>query len=283
MPIKMKLENRYGCPTVAGSRFGRTGRTGALLAVLWAGLCLSDNALATSIHHNGCDNPLADVQVCWDAIGDAGEEFAPFSEVHLLPIAWDRQGDQQLLADYSRSVFRQFLPSGFADNLIQEWAVATRLEEAFAVARLHQWPMTMWISPRILRESSPTATGIVDWDVYLIKHGKLLRTLRVRVESRATRTSKGVETGAAVGTLLMATGAALAAPFSSAATVAGSVAMSDAHPPESGRPMELMTEFAVRQILTSFKEPMERLESGQPPPPMMQKATGWVDQVFSPK
>ncbi|MBF0462740.1 MAG: hypothetical protein HQL87_15275 [Magnetococcales bacterium] len=280
MPIKITRKREWGWPMATG---GRSGRVGMVMAVLLAGLWCSGNALATSIHHNGCDNPVEDVQVCWDAVGDAGEEFAPFSEVHLLPIAWDRQGDQQLLADYSRAVFRQFLPSGFADNLVQEWVVATHLEEAFAVARLHQWALTLWISPRILRESSATGSGIVDWDVYLIKHGKLLRTLRVRAEARATRASQGPVTGTAMGAALVATGAAVAAPFSSAAAVAGTVAISGGHPPEAGRPMELMTEFVVRQILTSFKEPMEQLESTKPPSPVMQKASGWVEQVFSPK
>ncbi len=235
------------------------------------------------MHQSGCENPTEDVQVCWDAIGDAGEEFAPFSDVHLLPIAMDRQGDPQLLADYSRSVFRQFLPSGFADTLTQEWYPATHLEEALSLARLHQWALTLWISPRVLRESSPTSTGIVDWDLYLIKHNKLLRTLRVRVESRPTRTSTGVETGTTVGALLLATGAVLTHPITSAGAVAGTVAMSSSHPPEAGRSMELMTEFAVRQVLTTFKSPMEGLESTPQPSPIMQKASGWADQFFSPK
>ncbi|MEO5339777.1 MAG: hypothetical protein H7837_04550 [Magnetococcus sp. MYC-9] len=271
MPIKRSPGKRPGVVCLS------------MVALLWSGLLLAGNLWATSMHHHGCENPEESVQVCWDAIGDAGEEFAPFADVHLLPIAWDRRGEPQLLADYSRAVYRQFLPSGFADTLTQEWTPVTRLEEAIATARLHQWAMTLWISPRILRESSASSAGIIDWDIYLIKHSKLLRTMRVRVESRPTRASKGVETAAGVGTLLLASGAVLSNPFSSAGAVAGSVAMAPAHPPEAGRPLELMTEFAVRQILTAFKLPMERLESSVPPSPTASRASQWTQQIFTPK
>ncbi|MEO5363153.1 MAG: hypothetical protein H7838_05965 [Magnetococcus sp. DMHC-8] len=271
MPIKMKPKRAPVTPWRMAT------------ALLWTGLWLAGNAWAGSLHHNDCENPVEDVQVCWDAIGDAGEEFAPFPDVHLLPIAWQRQGTPQLLTDYSRAVFRQLLPSGFADNLTQEWHAAANLEEAMSLARLHQWALTLWISPRVLRESSSVSPGLVDWDIYLIKHNKLLRTLRVRVESRPTRAGKGVETGTTVGALLLATGAVTAAPIGSAATVAGTVAMSPSHPPEAGRSLELMTEFAVRQVLTSFKYPMEQLRSGSTPTPAAQKASGWVNQLFSPK
>lgn len=255
----------------------------AVMALLWAGLSPSGNAWATALHFNGCENPVEDTQVCWDALGDAGEEFAPFSEVHLLPIAWNRQGDAQLLADYSRTVFRQILPSGLADNLIQEWDTATHLEEAISLARLRQWGLTLWISPRMLRESSANSPGVVDWDVYLIKHSKLLRTLRVRVESRPTRTSTSPTTVAGVGALLAATGSVTAHPIASASTLIGTAVMSPSHPPEAGRPLELMTEFAVRQLLTSFKTPMEEMRSSEDPASSDQKASGWVNQLFSPK
>ncbi|MEO5349221.1 MAG: hypothetical protein H7836_06220 [Magnetococcus sp. YQC-3] len=271
MPIKRTLKREPGTPLFSA------------IVLLLAGLLQVGNAQATSLHRSGCEKPMEDTQVCWDAIGDAGEDPAPFSEVHLLPIAWSRQGDVQLLADYSHTVFRQFLPSGFADNLIQEWTPATHLEEAINLARLHQWGLTLWISPRILRESSANSPGIVDWDVYLIKHSKLLRTFRVRVESRPTRASKNVEIGTATGALLVASGAALTHPFSAAATVAGAAAMSPSHPPEAGRSLELMTEFAVRQILTSFKYPMEQLANTPQPSPTSKRLTGWAEQVFSPK
>ncbi|MBF0401996.1 MAG: hypothetical protein HQL90_14685 [Magnetococcales bacterium] len=255
----------------------------AVITLLWAGLWLPGPAAATALHHSGCDNPTADTQVCWDALGEAGEEYAPFPEVHLLPIAWNRQGDAQLLADYSRTVFRQLLPSGLSDNLVQEWFTATHLEEALSVARLHQWALTLWISPRMLRESSANSPGIVDWDIYLIKHNKLLRTLRVRVESKPTRTSTSPTTVAGVGALLAASGSLTAHPIASAGTLIGTAAMSSSHPPEAGRPLELMTEFAVRQILTSFKTPMEEMESSAPADPTNEQASGWINQLFTPK
>ncbi|WP_130470545.1 hypothetical protein [Candidatus Magnetaquicoccus inordinatus] len=239
--------------------------------------------MAAGVHHHGCENPIADVQVCWDAQGDAGEEYAPFSDVHLLPIAQNRQGETQLLPEYTRSIFRQLLPSGLADNLTQEWQPATSLEEAIAVARLHQWGLTLWISPRQFRESSPNASGIVDLDVYLLKHGKPLRTLRVRAESQPTRPGKGVETGTTVGALMLATGAAFSNPVASASTVVGSVAMAPHHPPESGRPLELLSEYAIRQMLTTFKYPMEQLRSTPEASQNKRLATEWVDQFFAPK
>lgn len=253
------------------------------IILLWAGLSLIGDAQAGSLHRHGCEQPVEDTQVCWDAIGNAGEDPAPFSEVHLLPIALARQGDAKLLTDYSRTVFRQFLPSGFADTLVQEWTPATHLEEAIALTRLHQWGLTLWISPRILRESSANSPGIVDWDVYLIKHSKLLRTVRVRVESRPTRASKNVEVGTSVGAMLLAAGAATAHPFATAGTMAGAVAMSPSHPPEAGRSLELMTEFAVRQLLTSFKYPMEQLETQKEASQTAKRFSGWSERFFTPK
>ncbi|MBF0097451.1 MAG: hypothetical protein HQM04_08055 [Magnetococcales bacterium] len=270
-------------PTKIPNRIKSGRRQGMSTALLWLGLSLTGNGMAAGIHHHGCENPVADVQVCWDAQGDSGEEYAPFSDVHLLPIAQFRQGETQLLPEYSRSIFRQLLPSGLADNLTQEWQPATSLEEAIAVARLHQWGLTLWISPRQLRESSPNASGIVDLDVYLIKHGKPLRTLRVRAESQPNVPGKGVEVGTSVGALLVATGAAFTNPIASASTVVGSVAMAPHHPPESGRPMELLSEYAIRQMLTTFKYPMEQLQTTPEAAKSKQMATEWVDQFFAPK
>ena len=271
MPIKRVFKSGLG------------SRRLVVIVLLWSGLWWAGSAWASSMHHNGCENPEADVQVCWDVLGDAGEEFAPFADVHLLPIAWEREGEPQLLADYTRTVFRQLLPSGFADKLTQEWSPATHLEGAMAMARLHQWALTLWISPRVLRESSPTSAGIVDWDIYLIKHNKMLRTMRVRVEARPKQGSTRVTMGTGVGALLVASGAALTHPIASTATVVGAMAMAPLHPPEAGRPLELNTEFAVRQMLTAFKTPMERMKSTVPPSGITNTASQWLDQIFSPK
>ncbi|MBF0183741.1 MAG: hypothetical protein HQM06_05030 [Magnetococcales bacterium] len=270
-------------PSKIANSINSGSRKRMIALLLWAGLSLTGNGMAAGVHHHGCENPVTDVQVCWDVQGDAGEEYAPFSDVHLLPIALNRQGETQLLPEYSRSIFRQLLPSGLADNLTQEWHPATSLEEAISVTRLHQWGLTLWISPRQLRESSPNASGIVDLDIYLIKHGKPLRVIRVRAESQPNRPSKGVETGTSVGALLLATGAAITNPIASASTVVGTVAMTTPHPPESGRPMELLSEYAIRQMMTTFKYPMEQLHSSTEPSASRRMANEWVDQFFAPK
>lgn len=252
------------------------------MAVFLAGILFVSNALATPLHRNGCETPLeSDMQVCWNAIGEAGEIFGPFPEMHLLPISWDRQGDYQVLAEYSRSVYRQLLPSGLAENLLQEWTPVTHLEEAISQSRLRGWPLTLWISPKTLRLSSAASPGVVDWDVYAIQSGKLLRTLRIRVESHPKRGSHALKSGTFIATLLTASGAVAGNPIGSIATVAGAVATAPGHPPKAGRSLERMTELAVQQIPALFQFPMEGIPSHPPTSQSVRKITGWFDGLFS--
>ncbi len=253
---------------------------------LLAGLLFVSTAWATPLHRHGCENPLteSELQVCWDVVGDPGEVFSPFPEMFFMPIAMDQGGEPQLLADYTRSVFRQLLPSGMADNLYQEWAPVTNLEDMLLQARLRRLTYVLWIAPRVLRASSASSPGIVDWDIYVIRSAKLLRTLRIRVESHPKRNDKSVESGTAVATLLTATGAVLTNPFASAAAVTGAVATARSGPPEAGRSLELMTELAVRQLTVLFQFPVENLQSEMlTKPKPVKKIQGWVDKVFAHK
>lgn len=251
----------------------------SLLAVL----LFVGNALAAPLHRDGCETPLgAKTTLCWNAIGEAGDEYGPFPEVHLLPISWDLHGDVQILADYSRNVYRQLLPSGLTHNLIQEWTPVTHLEDAITNSRLQGWSMVLWISPRVLRVSSATSSGLVDWDVYAIRSGRLLRTLRIRVESKPIQANHGVKSGTAVATILAAASIFGTNPISSAAAVAGTIATAPGRPPEAGQSLELMTKLAARQIPSLFQFPMEELgTSAQLSPSTMQGVTGWFKQVLS--
>lgn len=251
---------------------------------LVVGVLFISQAIAVPLHKKGCDYPLEGVQLCWEATGPEGEEHGPFPKVHLLPIAWERNGDSQVLADYSRSVFRQLLPGDLAEHLIPEWTPVYHLEEALSQARINHWPITLWIAPRVLRTSSSASEGVVDWDVYAIKGGRLLRTLRIRVSSQPKGGTRGVETGVTLGSVLMAVGAFTSHPLGSGAAVAGAVAMAPSRPRESGISLEMMTELAVRKILSSFQYPMEEIPSTQMAPSQTeQRLASWIDQVFAPK
>lgn len=250
-----------------------------------AGLLFVGHASAAPLHRGACEKALgAELQVCWDAVGEEGEEFGPFLELHMMPISWDHQGDAQLLADYTRSVFRQLLPSGLSKNLIQEWTPATNLEGAIKQIHRYQWPYTLWISPRMLRAGSAMSSGVVDWDAYIMKSNRLLRTLRIRVESHPKRADKSIESGTAVGALLTATGAVGGYPLASTAAVAAAMATAQKRAPEAGRSLELMTELAVRQIILLFQYPMEELRSTPSAEKnSVQKVTNWIDTIFSPQ
>lgn len=247
-------------------------------------LCVG-NALAIPLHQSGCETPMeAELQICWDATGDRGDVFGPFPEMHLFPIAWEREGNTQVLADYSRTIFRQLLPSDLTENLTQEWEPATNLNDAIVQARRNRWSYALWISPRLLRASSAASPGVLDWDVYVIRAGRLLRTLRIRVESAPKRPNRSIASGTAMATALTAVGALFASPFGSVAAVAGTMATAPAGPPEAGRSLELMTELAVRQITVVMRHSMEGLKSDAlGSSSTVQKVGGWLEQVFTPK
>ncbi|MBF0212425.1 MAG: hypothetical protein HQM00_02540 [Magnetococcales bacterium] len=214
-----------------------------------------------AVHRKACESPQPGVSVCWDALAeeDASELPVPYPKLHLLPIARQVAGQPEVWVDMSRTIFRQLLPGRLADQLIPEWTPAYHLEGALALSQSSGWPALLWISPRETRNSSESSPGLVDWDVYLISKGRLMRTLRVRVESQPERKHDGSERAGVVGGLLAVTGGVVNAPFGSAAAVAGAYAMGQPSAPVAGQPLELLTELATRQVLFLFQKPMDEL------------------------
>lgn len=221
------------------------------------GMVLTPVVGEAALHRKGCETPYAGVNVCWDLVADegVGELPVPYPKIHLLPMATQVAGQPQVWMEMSRSIYRQLLPGRLAEQLSMEWTPVYHLEGAVSLSQSSGWPALLWISPREMRNSSATSAGLVDWDVYLIAQGRLLRTVRVRVESQPERKNDGLERAATVGGVLVATGGILTAPVGSAAAVVGSYAMGENAPPEAGKPMELLTELATRQLLAIFQRP----------------------------
>ncbi|MBF0126211.1 MAG: hypothetical protein HQM02_03270 [Magnetococcales bacterium] len=229
-----------------------------ILLTAWLGIAFAAPAQA-AIHRKACETPFKGVSVCWDVTGDEMLDVSPYAELHLLPIARQIAGQPEVLVDLSRTIFRQLLPGNLAERLIPEWTPAYYLEGALAISQKSSWPAVLWISPREMRAASATSSGLLDWDVYLIAKGRLLRTLRIRVESVPAQKSDGVQRAAVMGTALVATGAATGAVGGSIAAVAGAYAMGQSMAPEAGQPIELLSELATRQILFLFQQPIENL------------------------
>ncbi|MBF0418297.1 MAG: hypothetical protein HQL86_08625, partial [Magnetococcales bacterium] len=137
------------------------------------------------------------------------------------------------------------------------------LEGALALSQSSGWPALLWIAPREMRNSSPTSSGLFDMDAYLIAKGKLIRTVRVRVESKPDRKHDGVERAALAGAVLTATGSLLSQPIGGLAGIGGAYAIGQSKPPEAGQPLELLSELAMRQLMFVFSQPMEYLPSAQ--------------------
>lgn len=211
------------------------------------------------MHRKACETPFQGVTVCWDAIGDEGVDLTTMNELHFLPIARQVAGQPEVWVDMSRAIFRQLLSGQLAGQLMPEWTPAYHLEGALALSQNSGWPWVLWIAPRDMRNSSPTSNGLVDWDVYLLTKGRLLRTLRIRVESVPNRKSDGLERATVMGAALVATGAITQSPLGSVGAVAGAYTMGESAPPESGQPLDLMTELATRQILFLLQQPLENL------------------------
>ncbi|MBF0164917.1 MAG: hypothetical protein HQM01_10520 [Magnetococcales bacterium] len=218
-----------------------------------------------AIHRKACETPYQGISVCWDAVveDEAAELPVPYPKLHLLPIARQVAGQPEVWVEMSRTVFRQLLPGQLAEQLIPEWTPVYHLEGALALSQRSGWPAVLWVAPRETRNSSASSAGLLDWDVYLIAKGRLLRTVRVRVESAPDRKSDGLERAAVAGAVLTAAGAVVSAPFGSAAAVAGVYAMGQSSPPEAGQPLELLTELAMRQLLFLFQQPLEYLPVAQ--------------------
>ncbi|GAB0058760.1 hypothetical protein SIID45300_03117 [Candidatus Magnetaquicoccaceae bacterium FCR-1] len=217
----------------------------------------------TAIHRKACETPSQGVSVCWDALSEENvtELPVPYPKLHLLPIARQVAGQPEVLVDFSRTIFRQLLPGQLAEQLIPEWSPVYHLEGALAMSQSSGWPALLWISPREMRSSSPSSPGLFDMDAYLISKGKLLRTVRIRVESQPNRKHDGVERAAVAGTLLAATGSLVSEPLGSLVGIGTAYGMGQSQPPEAGQPLELLSEFAMRQLMFVFQQPMEYLPS----------------------
>ncbi|MBF0424885.1 MAG: hypothetical protein HQL66_03585 [Magnetococcales bacterium] len=221
---------------------------------------------ATAIHRKGCEDPYEGVRVCWEATGEAGSGVAPYPEVHLLALAQERAGEKEVLAEFSRKVFEQMLPGNFAEHLVLEWDSALYLDQVLQKVQGRGWPLVLWIAPRVIRNSSAASPGVVDWEVQLIdgKHGKLIRTMRVRVESHPKVYKRSKENGTAMATALLMAGKIISNPLQSGVAVATAMDVAPSAPPEAGQPLEVMMQLAARQVMFLSQYPVEEL---LPPPP----------------
>jgi hypothetical protein len=237
-----------------------------LLSALW-----NDHASAAVGYRQGCEFPMQNVEVCWELTGDEERQLTlPLPDLHLLPVSRSfLPGQPEILVDYTRWIHRQLLPSNMAARLHQEWTPVEALDQAIAMVRRAGWPAALWVSPRVLRDASPTSPGIVDLDVYLLERGDVqpLRTMRLRVTSqpevrRATSEHATLMSGA-----LLGTGVAQAVdnPLFAVGAVAGAMAMAPKSPPEPGRPLPMLTELAVRQVIHLSQFPFKEIPLPQPP------------------
>ncbi|MBF0421714.1 MAG: hypothetical protein HQL73_01840 [Magnetococcales bacterium] len=262
----------------------------ALIASILLGHAMVTNAWAEPVHRKGCEFPLSGVEVCWEATAGLGTSYAPFEELHVLPIARKIGGDEEILEGYTRDVFKQLLPGNLAEYLVPEWVPAYNLEQALAMSREGKWPSVMWISPRVLKNSSAATPGVVDWDVYILARGQLIRNLRIRVSSAPKQHDDAVDKGMTAGTLMAATGSALTGGLAAAiAFTTVEVGTANSKPPEAGKSLELMTELATRQLMFLAQYPIEALN--YPAAPMPPKDTTqpperinrWLREAFAAK
>ncbi|MEO5330317.1 MAG: hypothetical protein H7829_18990 [Magnetococcus sp. THC-1_WYH] len=256
------------------------------LGIMWG----MTAAMASPVHRKGCEFPYPGVEVCWEATAGMGTSYAPFDELHMLPIARKIAGQEEILESYTRDVFEQMLPGNLAEYLIPEWVPVYNLEQALAQSRESGWPAVMWISPRVLKNSSAASPGVVDWDVYIMARGQLVRTLRIRVSSDPIKRDDAVGKGLTMGTVMVASGATAAGGFfGAAAATAAVVGTANAKPPESGKPLELMTELATRQLLFLAQYPIEALNlpvAALPPKdtmPTVDRVHLWFKEAFAAK
>ncbi|MEO5348020.1 MAG: hypothetical protein H7834_16840 [Magnetococcus sp. YQC-9] len=226
-----------------------------------AGLMCAPWIGEAAVHRKACETPYQGVSVCWDALSEESvtELPVPYPKLHLLPIARQVAGQPEVLVDTSRAIFRQLLPGQLAEQLIPEWTPVYHLEGAIALSQSSGWPAVLWITPREMRNSSATSPGLLDWDAYLIAKGKLIRTVRIRVESKPDRKNDGVERAILSGSILTATGTMFHQPLTGLMALGGSYASGESKPPEAGQPLELLTELATRQLMFVFQQPMEYL------------------------
>ncbi|MBF0414435.1 MAG: hypothetical protein HQL79_01550 [Magnetococcales bacterium] len=258
------------------------------LATTLFGMVLS--ATANPVHRKGCEFPLSGVEVCWEATASLGSSYAPYDELHILPIARKIAGNEEILESYSRDVFKQLMPGNLAEYLVPEWVPAFTLEQAMAMSREEKRPSVMWISPRVLKNSSAAGPGVVDWDVYILSRGQLVRTMRIRVASAPKEHDDAVEKGLTMGTVMAATGSFLSGGFLGAvAATTVEVGTANRKPPEAGKALELMTELATRQLMFLAQYPIEALNyPGAPMPPKdttqpPERINNWLRDAFAAK
>lgn len=235
------------------------------LWTLWLVCWSLPSALAGELlSREGCEYPFKGVSVCWEATGEEESAHAPFTELHLLPLTTLQANEPQLLADYTRAVYRQLLSARLAKRFVQEWTPVVYVEEAVRAAGPGKAPL-LWIDPRVLRNSSAATPGVVDWDLYLIgREGQLHRNLRVRVESAPEITAPVLEQAMIAGGFLIMTGGMGALnPLEVGIVAGGAGAMARGSVPLAGRSLELLTQLAVRQVIILLQQPMEQI-AGHP-------------------
>ncbi|MBF0382122.1 MAG: hypothetical protein HQL69_13950 [Magnetococcales bacterium] len=259
----------------------------AIISGVLAGLFYSSTLTAsTPVYRQGCEFPEKGLQVCWEATGNSNIDHAPYAELHMLPLTRVVAGEEQVLVDTTRKIYRQLLPSSLAERIIPEWTPVYHLEDAVMSGQDYGWPAYMWIAPRTMRNSSEMSSGLVDWDVYFFSNDRLTRTLRIRVESKPKTSDNKIE-------LMTATAAGAVAftnlsPIATAAAVIGSGAMATPNPPEAGRSLELLTELATRQILYLAQFPINEIKSPEVPKKTLKKSfkdgfEEWSDTIFRSK
>lgn len=258
-----------------------------IISGLLAGLFISSTLWAsTPVYRKGCEFPLKGVELCWEATAGSTSDYGPFPEMHLLPITRMVGGEEQILAETTRKVFRQLLPGNLTERLVPEWTPVFHLEEAMMSGQEWGWPAYIWISPRTMRNSSEMSSGVLDWDVYLFSDNRLARTLRIRVESKPNQSSNGNVLMATAGAFLVAD--STFSPTATAAALTSIGAVATANPPEAGRSLEILTELATRQILFLAQFPINDLNPpGAPIKPrkisISEKLDEFTNQVLAPK
>ncbi|MBF0623281.1 MAG: hypothetical protein HQL82_00555 [Magnetococcales bacterium] len=244
------------------NHFGKIVGAGLLATGL-----LSASPLGAAIHRQGCENPLDGVRVCWEATGESDAAVSPFSELHLMAVAYNRAGEMEVLTDYTRKLFQQLLPGNLTQRLHLEWDSALYLDQALELARERNWPTVLWISPREMRNSSAASPGLVDWEVHLIDGlgGQLLRTMRIRVESHPHIRKDDADNALTMAGGMAMTGMAFTNPVLTLGAVATAAALGGEGPPEAGISLDMMSSLAARQVMFLSQYSIEDLA----PPPVV--------------
>lgn len=253
----MALAGRF---TAHGGVIMNTKYRALLVAAL---MLMTGVARAGTLYRQGCDFPLNGVQVCWEGSADEAAAISPFPEVHLLAVAQERAGRGEILDAYTRAIHQQLLAANFAGRLPVVWRPVVHLDDAITLVEREGWAQTLWIAPRVLRNSGEASPGVVDWDAYLLAgSGRVNRKMRFRVESapHAAWDEAIPAAGAAGAVVGLTTFLSLPGKLLLAGG-AGGVAANRTEPAAAvaGQSLELMTELAVRQLLWFTQRPLEEL------------------------